>query len=184
MLKIQASCFFLLGSDRERQSLHRDLLRRIQHKSAPSAALPAAARPGGDRWRIVPAFLHRASAGAEAAARRRGPTQTGDLSLPGKGGLPGTGRDERAAPGRGAGPARRGGRGRGSCAGSAFSCPRALRRRLLRPRQSQSAVPSPCPCSEAAAGAPTPKASSASLAAPSTLGDASAGPPNAGARDT
>lgn len=85
MLKIQASCFFLLGSDRERQSLHRDLLRRILHKSAPSAALPAAARPGGDRWRIVPAFLHRASAGAEAVARRRGPTQTGDLSPPGKG---------------------------------------------------------------------------------------------------
>lgn len=101
MLKIQASCFFLLGSDRERQSLHRDLLRRIQHKSAPSAALPAAARPGGDRWRIVPAFLHRDSAGAETAALPAA------FSLWGKGLARG-----RADAVRSAGPARRGGRGR------------------------------------------------------------------------
>lgn len=130
--------------------------------------------------RIPPPRLRGRGSGRPAARpdSNRGPFSARERARPGPA------RDERAAPGRGAGPARRGGRGRGSCAGSAFSCPRALCRRLLRSRQSQSAAPSPCPCSEAAAGAPAPKCSSASLAAPSTLGDTSTAAANAGARDT
>lgn len=157
MLKIQASCFFLLGSDRERQSLHLDLLRRIQHKSAPSAALPAAARPGGDRWRIVPAFLHRASAGcgSDRPTARPGP---GTFLCWGKGS------DEagegRAALGRGAGLARRVGRGRVTCAAAAFSCPTALRWAPPSRRQPQNTASSDCPGSQAAAGAPEPNPTS------------------------
>lgn len=173
MLKIQASCFFLLGSDRERQSLHRDLLRRIQHKSAPWAALPAAARPGGDRWRIVPAFLHRASAGAEAAARR-----VQDLCSAGAG----EGRD---GPRLAEEPALPDGAAAGEifCAGAALSCPTALRTGLLRSRrQPQSAASSSCSRSPAVAGAPWPSAPAAAPAAASTRGATSAGAPSADPR--
>lgn len=184
MLKIQASCFFLLGSDGERQSLHRDLLRRIQHKSAPSAALPAAARPGGDRWRIVPAFLHRASAVAEAAARRRGPAR--DLSLPGKGLVRGRRGTGRARPRCRPCPT---GRPRERAAARALrflARQRCAGRRLPR-RQLQSAASSSCPRSRAVAAAPGPNAPSAPRpdvdpAAASTLSATSTGAPDADPR--